>query len=271
MNEACFDKYNDDELLGLVDADIEQELRRRGYNYGWHKVMRYSGDIYILVNPAFPNLVKIGYADDVEKRVKTLNRNSGLPDPYHVYATYKVKKRLEDLKLHHLIDSLDPSLRHSRNREFYEMTPEDAYNILSAIAQINGDEELLILNPMNDSFFGTKGDAENTAGDGGNTNSKSRMTFSMLGISKGECIHFIEDDSVVATVSGDNSVEFENRIWTLSGLTRELKKRNNTANRSGSYQGGNYFTYNGKKLTDIRKEIDEKAESGCKERGKETF
>lgn len=53
--------------------------------------------IYILVNPSFKNLVKIGYADDVAKRLKSLNSNAGLPDPYHVYATYKVKKRLEDL------------------------------------------------------------------------------------------------------------------------------------------------------------------------------
>ena len=50
----------------------------------------------------------------MEKRVKSFNRNSGLPGPYHVYATYKVKKRLEDLKLHTLIDSLDSDLRHAR-------------------------------------------------------------------------------------------------------------------------------------------------------------
>ena len=150
---AYLDKYSDKELLEILDSDVEQELHNRGYEYGWHKVMNYAGSIYILVNPAFPNLVKIGYADDIEKRVKSFNRNSGLPDPYHIYATYKVKKRLEDLKLHSLIDSLDSDLRHTKNREFYEMTPEKAYEILSAIAQINGDEDLLVINPFEDDFF----------------------------------------------------------------------------------------------------------------------
>lgn len=44
-------------------------------------------------------------------------------------------------------------MRHAPKREFYEMTPEKAYEILSAIAEINGDEDLLELNPMQDNYF----------------------------------------------------------------------------------------------------------------------
>lgn len=146
-------KYSDEDLLKLFDANIKEELQSRGYEFGWHKQTEYAGDIYIMVNPAFPDLVKIGYADNVSKRLRQFNRNSGLPDPFHVYATYKVKKRLEDLKLHELIDSLDPDLRHAKNREFYEMSKEKAYKILTAIAEINGDEDLLSLNPLKDDFF----------------------------------------------------------------------------------------------------------------------
>ena len=150
---SYLEKFSDEELLEIFGSDVEAEIKARGYKYGWYKPTEYAGEIYILVNPAFPNLVKIGYANDVEKRVKSFNRNSGLPDPYHVYATYKVKKRLEDLKLHNLIDSLDSDLRHAKNREFYEMSPEKAYEILFVIAQINGDDDLLVLNPFGDDFF----------------------------------------------------------------------------------------------------------------------
>ena len=150
---GTLDRFNDNDLLEIVDSDVTEELKKRGYNYGWYKKQCFVGEIYVLVNPAFNNLVKIGYADDVQKRLKQLNSNSGLPDPYHVYATYKVKKRLEDLRLHSLIESLAPELRHAQNREFYEMTAEKVYSILSAIAQINGDEECLLLNPLDDDFF----------------------------------------------------------------------------------------------------------------------
>ena len=146
-------KYSDDELFNILDSNVEEEIKSRGYEFGWYKKVQYAGAIYIMVNPAFKELVKIGYADDVAKRMKSLNNNSGLPDPFHCYALYKVKKRLEDLKLHGLIDSLDSSLRHSQNREFYEMDAEKAYSILSVIAQISGDEEQLIINPFNDEYF----------------------------------------------------------------------------------------------------------------------
>lgn len=55
------------------------------------------------------------------------------------------------MKLHNIIDKLNPQLRtieningKERKREFYAMFAEEAYNILYAIAQINGLEENLI-------------------------------------------------------------------------------------------------------------------------------
>lgn len=38
-----------------------------------------KGVIYILTNPSFPDYVKIGYAKDLEKRMKQLNRSETIP------------------------------------------------------------------------------------------------------------------------------------------------------------------------------------------------
>lgn len=104
-----------------------------------------NGAIYILTNPSFPNLVKIGYADDVEKRVKELNSSECTPYAFRIYATYETSQRLTDLKLHKMIDKLNPNLRTQDNvngkkrvREFYALSKEDAYSIFEAIAEING-------------------------------------------------------------------------------------------------------------------------------------
>ncbi len=93
--------------------------------------------IYILTNPSFPQFVKIGYADDVIDRVDRLNSNPGLPYSFRIYATYEVNERLDDLKLHKMIDALNPTLRtreevdgKQRKREFFAMSAEVAYNIL---------------------------------------------------------------------------------------------------------------------------------------------
>ena len=104
-----------------------------------------SGVIYILTNPSFPEYVKIGYADDIDKRLQQLNRSECIPFAFRVYATYEVNSRLSDLKIHSIIDKLNPNLRSIENfngkqrvREFYAMSPEDAYSILEAIAEIHG-------------------------------------------------------------------------------------------------------------------------------------
>lgn len=111
-----------------------------------------QGVIYILTNPSFPDYVKIGYADDVNKRLKELNRSECIPFAFRLYAYYEVTRRLTDMKLHQMIDKLNPNLRSieefdgkTRKREFYNMSPADAYSILETIAQINGLEDHLVL------------------------------------------------------------------------------------------------------------------------------
>ena len=246
-------RYSDEDIIGIVSSDFEKELRKRGYEHGWYKKEIFVGAIYILVNPAFSDLVKIGYADDVLKRLKTLNNNSGLPDPFHCYAVYKVKKRLEDLRLHSLIDTLDPSLRHAKNREFYEMDCEKAYDILSAIAQINGNEEQLIKNPFSDSYFDTQFTKVSENTDIVQTEKspkKGRLKFSMIGIPVGSTLVFVKDTTITCiTRNDDNKIEYKGKIYTMSKLATELLKV------KFPVQGGLYFMYNGEVLTDIRNRL----------------
>lgn len=111
-----------------------------------------KGVIYILTNPSFPQFVKIGYADDVDKRLAQLNRSECVPYAFRLYAYYKTPARLTDLKVHEMIDILNPELRTIENingkkrvREFYAMTAEDAYKILYNIASASGLEDNVIL------------------------------------------------------------------------------------------------------------------------------
>jgi len=240
-------RFSDKDIISIISSDAEDELKKRGYEYGWYKKENFVGAIYILVNPAFPGLVKIGYADNVEKRLKTLNRSSGLPDPFHCYAIYKVKKRLEDLKLHSLIDSLDPALRHSKNREFYEMNGEKAYDILSAIAQINGDEEQLKKNPFADTYF--KETQVNKEADADNTQKLGNLKFSMIGIPVGSTLVFVKDNKITCTTIDDtNKVKYKGDIYSISALAKQLLNIK-------AAQGGLYFMYNGETLTDIRRRL----------------
>lgn len=114
--------------------------------------MNNTGVIYILTNPSFPQYVKIGYANDLKSRLKSLNRSECIPFAFRVYAYYKVPKRLTDLEIHKIIDTINPNLRaietidgKERKREFYELSANDAYEILLGIAKINGMESNITL------------------------------------------------------------------------------------------------------------------------------
>ena len=231
----------DEALINL----IEDELKKRGYTCGGEKKEQFAGSIYILVNPAFPDMVKIGYADDVEKRLKSLNRNSALPDPFHCYAAYKVKKRLRDKELHRLIDTLDPTLRHAKNREFYGMDAKKAYEVLSAIAQINGSEAQLIRYPIDKNGEGAPESTPSKT----TPPKKGNLTFELLGIPVGTTLTFVKDAKITCTtLDKKNKVSFEGKTYSLSGLGKYLMKVK-------AIQGGLYFAYNGETLVDIRKRL----------------
>lgn len=107
--------------------------------------MEDKGYIYVLTNKAFSghDWVKIGFATDVEARRKQLS-NTSVPYPYEVYATYEVSpKENLDKVLHRLIQTLNPQLRLTSNREFFIMKPEEAYEILRCMAVIHGTTDKL--------------------------------------------------------------------------------------------------------------------------------
>lgn len=111
-----------------------------------------GGAIYILTNPSFPKYVKIGYSDDVYKRLEELNRSECIPFAFRLYAYYKVGSRFSDKKIHEIIDGLNSNLRSidklngkERKREFYAMPKEQVFGILKSMAEIHGTEKNLVL------------------------------------------------------------------------------------------------------------------------------
>ena len=106
------------------------------------------GYIYILTNESFhrENWIKIGYTANVQRRIRDLS-NTSVPLPYELYASYEIPASEEmeksDKYLHGLIEQLNPELRLVPNREFFEMDPEDAYNLLLVLAKIHGRDDKL--------------------------------------------------------------------------------------------------------------------------------
>lgn len=209
-----------------------------------------KGVIYILTNPSFPAYVKIGYAKNIEERLNQLNRSETIPFAFRVYATYDVVTPLTDLVLHSLIDGLNPDLRaietfdgKKRTKEFYEMTAEDAYNILSCIAKISGTESRLKrMKPE-----GHEVEDIRMAQEADRAYRRGPFTFSSIGIACGEVISFVSNPSITATVVDDKHIRIGDTVTSLSGASKEILGKK-------ALQGPLYWTYKGKVLNDIRME-----------------
>lgn len=215
--------------------------------------MKNTGVIYILTNPSFPEYVKIGYADDIQKRIKHLNRSECIPFAFRLYAYYEVSTRLSDLKIHEMIDKLNPNLRSiddiegkKRVREFYAMDAEEAYQILESIATINGlTNNLHLVNPSSKEI-----DEDNKA----NLVRLEAFKFSMCGLKVGDELEYINDRTKKCYVINDKKVKYEGEEYSLSSLAQLL------SGKSYSLAGPHYFTYKNETLNKLRGKYEERKE-----------
>ncbi len=185
------------------------------------------GAIYILKNPSFPDYIKIGYADDVYARLKQLNDKSAVPFAFRLYAYYKVNHRLEDKTVHEIIDKLNPSLRakdnidgKERKREFFEMSAEDAYDILHCIAKINGLEDNLVL--VEPTAKEMEDEDEATTKRKSTQLPKMDWLIDQGIINIGDEVYLINYPEEIATIEDNRNVRYKDQIMSFNQFGCEL-------------------------------------------------
>ncbi len=215
-----------------------------------------KGVIYILTNPSFPEYVKIGYADDINARVAQLNRSECTPFAFRIFATLNVPNRLADKNIHALIDKFKPELRAKDNvngkirvREFFAISPEEAFDLLNIIGGIYGETPIRI----NQTKVAKSEEADAITV---HLNSERRSPFSFYkcGIKNGDCIFYIYDKSIKCKVVSDRCVEYNGKQTSVSALAKKL------LNLQHQVQGTLYFTYNDEILSARRKRLEDEGE-----------
>ena len=195
----------------------------------------------------------------MKRRLKELNRSECIPFAFRIYATYEVESRLSDKKIHSIIDRLNPNLRSidtfegkERKREFYAMSPEDAYSILEAIAEIDGNNDKLKKYNLTKSEEQEELIAQDVEEE--HNDRLKPFNFNLVNIKPGEEIVFTnnasEFDGTIVKVVDEKQVEYKGQKWSLSSLAAKL------SNSRYSVAGPRYFKYKGEWLNDIRKRVE---------------
>lgn len=209
------------------------------------------GYVYILTNPSFrEDWVKIGKSSrPVDIRSKELD-NTAVPLPFEIFATLKtVKYDIVEKKIHKAIDRLT-DLRIRQNREFFNIKPDLALEILRDEAMLLDDAEVTLykdnkpIKPADPAVPVVPNPLPH----------RPRFKFSMVNIPIGSVLIFTPT-GIKVKVASDDQIEYDGRIYKLSpfvGTFMPEEKRNT----SGAYQGPKFFTYKGEVLDDIRKRLE---------------
>ena len=220
-----------------------------------------KGYVYILTNDSFrEDWVKIGRScRPVDVRSKELD-NTAVPLPFKIYATIQTTKYTNVERIvHKQIDRLT-DLRIRQNREFFNVEPTQALDILLDLA--TAIDDAVVMQYVDDKPVQLYPSINNEKPQAVNMEKhvqRKPFEFAMVGLKDGDMITFAPLN-IQVKVNGKNKVEFEGRLWSLSAFTGTylpIEKQNN----SGAYQGPKYFTYNNKTLWDLRLELEKQGEN----------
>ncbi|MBO7263957.1 MAG: GIY-YIG nuclease family protein [Alistipes sp.] len=213
--------------------------------------MKEAGYVYILTNPSFKeDWVKIGKtAREVNVRSKELD-NTAVPLPFEIYATLKTRKYEEvEFLIHRIIDRLT-DLRIRQGREFFNVSPAKALDILKDISKTLDDAVIDEVYLKTNNALCDDEESQLTC----EKKQRPRFKFSMVNIPIGATITFVPTGLDVKVVDEDH-VEYEGRIYKLSPFVGTFMPEDKR-NTSGAYQGAKYFAYKGEILDDLRTKIE---------------
>jgi len=194
-----------------------------------------EGIVYIIKNPAFPNLVKIGITtrDEVNVRMSELY-TTGVPLPFEcVYAGKVDDPKKVEAALHHafLNTRVNPS------REFFDIDESQAIAILKLLT--NEDVTPVISNELEK--------VDEVSKKASKKYSKSKrppQNFIEMGIEIGETLTTV-DGLHNCTIAEEKKVNYDGEIMSLTRLTRKIKGLNY------NIQPAPHWFYKGKSVKEI--------------------
>tara|TARA_B100000959_G_scaffold261744_1_gene299548 strand:- start:26 stop:604 length:579 start_codon:yes stop_codon:yes gene_type:complete len=191
-----------------------------------------------------PDLIKVGITDDLERRMKELDK-TGVPLPFECFYAVEINESLApkiEKKIHEGFD--DKRVR--QNREFFSATPEQAKSILE-IAEIMGGKDVtpkedIVETPQD------KQALENAK------KQRSRFNFQMIDLQPGTILKFRKDETITCEVYDDTKIKFRDKITSLSNAAEIILRE--MGYEWSAYQGPRWWMFEGKNLRDIRRETE---------------
>ena len=190
--------------------------------------------VYVLTNPAMPNLVKIGRTNQEEasSRIAQLY-TTGVPVPFKLEYACRVTNSEEVEKALHV--AFGPN-RINPRREFFSISPEQAIAVLRLLHTEDATKAV--------SEQPTELDPQSVQAGEQLTSRRPNLNFHEMGIPDGATLLSIHDETVV-TVIGPRHVKLRDEELSLTAATRIVLELDYRVAPS------RHWTFNGRLLSEI--------------------
>ncbi|MEO9652048.1 MAG: GIY-YIG nuclease family protein [Roseobacter sp.] len=167
--------------------------------------------VYVLINPAFENYVKVGKTTNLEQRLRQLD-NTSVPLPFRCVYAVEVE---DDAQVERLVHQAFADHRTRSTREFFEIDPQ---RVIAALKLARGRDVTPKADIAEDEE-GVKALEKATR--------KPRKTykFSDAGLKVGDTITYAQNDQITAQVINEKKVLFEGEETSLSKSALTLLQR----------------------------------------------
>lgn len=169
------------------------------------------GIVYVLTNPAFDKYVKIGKTENLRQRLKKFD-DTNMPLPFRcVYAV-----EVEDMDgVERLLHLAFADHRTRNKREFFEV---DYQRVIAAMKLTKG-KDVTLKSDVAEDEEGLKAleKAERQA--------RKSYTLYEAGLKNGDIVHYANDQSITAQITGEKKILFEGGETSLSAAAFILLQR----------------------------------------------
>ena len=209
--------------------------------------------IYILTNISMPGVCKVGYTDDIEARLKKLNRSEFIPEPFTVFATYETKEGTSEKALKEMLSTMGDfhpieAFDERRNTcdSFFADDPEAILAVFRNIAAFTGTLDRLHAESL---------DEEDEEKPEKMFVRRRNWTFEDYGLKPGDILQFMGSDGDQprsVKVVNARKVEADGEVNTLTNFGKRWSGKSTTCTQM--------FTFNGETLWEIRKRLEKEKE-----------
>jgi hypothetical protein len=208
-----------------------------------------TGIVYIVKNPAFPHLIKIGKTSKTCVEDRGLNA-SNVAEDFIVLKSYECNNMEEvEAHLHDLFKTYRHFTKTGRKTEFFYVTCEnDALRTLDMLVKAGRDTTSELQEIIDDR------QSEESEYDETKVRERQRNVFEKLELPIGAELVFIDDETKKCRVveplanNGSKRIEYNGKIYSLSGLAMDLREEREGKRMSS--RGINWFKYEGELLLD---------------------